>query len=240
VHTVLVSPDGPLAFVPFSLLLGERAVCCVPSGSIAVHLAAEAGQRGTGVLAIGDPAHDGLAPLPGARAEAKAVGTQVLLGEAATETAFWKALSARPRWRAVHFACHGIFNQEHPTLSALALAPEPGADGLLTVLDVGRHDIATDLVVLSGCETARGKVYGSEGVIGIVGAFTLAGSPHVLASLWPVDDEATSALMQAFYRAWDKGAGAAEALRTAQDAVRKEPRWRHPAYWAAWVLWGPS
>jgi len=240
VRTVLVSPDGPLTFVPFALLLEGRTLSYVPSGSVFARLSGEGERRGTGVLAVGDPAHPRLLSLPHARQEAKSLGTRVLLGADATEPAFRRELARHSRWRSIHFACHGIVDKRHPTLSGLALAPSPGEDGVLRVFEISRMDIAADIAVLSGCETGRGRVYGTEGLVGLAGAFTLAGPPRVLASLWRVDDAATAELMRVFYRSWRaKGGDAAEALRTAQEAVRKHQRWRHPAYWAAWVIWGP-
>jgi CHAT domain-containing protein len=68
-----------------------------------------------------------------------------------------------------------------------------------------------------------------------------AGSPRVIVSLWKVDDAATRALMKSFYEHWREGGlSTAEALRAAQDEIRKDPQWRDPRYWAAWVLWGPA
>jgi CHAT domain-containing protein len=66
----------------------------------------------------------------------------------------------------------------------------------------------------------------------------VAGAPRVLVSLWKVDDAATRPLMTKFYERWKAGTPTARALRDAQDHVRSQPRWRHPFYWAAWVLWG--
>jgi CHAT domain-containing protein len=104
-------------------------------------------------------------------------------------------------------------------------------------------DVRSDAVVLSACSTARGRVHRTEGVVGIARAFLQAGAPRVLCSLWDVDDEATLALMTRFYELWNPKDGstprdAASALRAAQEHVRSEPRWRAPAYWAAWVVWG--
>jgi CHAT domain-containing protein len=103
--------------------------------------------------------------------------------------------------------------------------------------------IPADLAVLSACETATGRSYGSEGIVGLVRAFMFAGAPRVICSLWDVDDDATQALMRAFYARWNpkdgsQGVPPAAALRAAQEEVRSDPRWKHPAYWAAWVLWG--
>jgi CHAT domain-containing protein len=79
--------------------------------------------------------------------------------------------------------------------------------------------------------------------MGLARAFLLAGSRQVLCSLWRVDDEATAALMKAFYDPWNPTDGrppmtAAAALRHAQDTVRKVPHWSTPTHWAGWVLWG--
>ena len=118
--------------------------------------------------------------------------------------------------------------------------------------------IPADLVVMSACETGKGKIYKTEGIVGLTRAFMFAGAPRVIASLWKVDDEATQALMIKFYELWNprasredpeqgpkgrvegskKGLGAAAALKKAQAYIRGHPKWKHPYYWAAWVLWG--
>jgi CHAT domain-containing protein len=129
-------------------------------------------------------------------------------------------------------------DEERPMLSALALTPDAEDDGLLTTAEVFRVPVPADLVVLSACDTARGKVYRGEGMVGFTRAFFFAGTPRVIVSLWRVDDEATRALMTRFYARWKAGASTAAALREAQELVRSTPRWKHPHYWAAWVLWG--
>jgi CHAT domain-containing protein len=107
-------------------------------------------------------------------------------------------------------------------------------------------EIPADLAVLSACETGKGKVVKGEGIVGLTRAFMFAGAPRVICSLWKVDDEATQALMVKFYELWNpkdgsKGMGTAAALKEAQVFVRTHPdhpKWKHPYYWAAWVLWG--
>lgn len=254
---VLVSPEGALTYVPFALLLGEREVAYVPSGTTYRMLLSDVAGVGTGVLAVGAPdyrpskaplglavlrgGHD-LAPLPGTAREAKSVGDVVITGKDATEARMREELARRPRWRAVHLACHGLLDAERPMFSALALTPAGEDDGLLTALEVFRTRVPADLVVLSACETGKGKVYRAEGIVGLTRAFMFAGAPRVLVSLWRVDDSATVALMTKFYERWNpkggKGLPAARALREAQEFVRSQDRWRHPAFWAAWVLWG--
>ena len=133
--------------------------------------------------------------LPGTRAEANAVGDVVLVGQRATEATLGSVVRERERWRAVHVACHGLVNPERPQLSSLALTADTQNDGFLTVLEVFRMKIPADLVVLSACETAKGKVYKAEGIIGFTRAFMMVGAPRVIVSLWKVDDAATKALM---------------------------------------------
>jgi CHAT domain-containing protein len=145
-------------------------------------------------------------------------------------------------------------------LSSLAMLGDDANDGYLTALDVLRLQLDVDLISLSACNTGRGRVVRGEGVLGLTRAFLFAGAPRVLCSLWKVDDAATSALMIKFYELWnplpkaagpergrpgrvegDRGLGAAAALQKAQAFIRAHPdhpEWKHPYYWAAWVLWG--
>lgn len=117
-------------------------------------------------------------------------------------------------------------------------------DGILTALEASHLDLdGVALVVLSACQTALGTPESGEGVIGLVRGFQMAGATQVIGSLWKVDDLATQALMVEFYRLWTlkdakRGIGAAAALKRAQAFVRSQPKWRHPYYWAAWLVWG--
>lgn len=116
---------------------------------------------------------------------------------------------------------------------------EDADNGLLTALDVTGLDLlGTELVVLSACETGLGDVQVGEGVIGLQRAFTIAGAQTLVMSLWSVDDEATRELMVEFYRRLLAGEGKANALRHAQEELRKKPEYDHPYYWAAFVLLG--
>ena len=256
---VLISSDGALSYVPFSLLFPDKLVAYVPSGTVYGQLRDERAAVGKGVLALGDPDYRAadskavallrrgttLAALPGSGIEAMAVGDegQVLLGPKATVSALIKAVAARPRWHSIHLGCHGLVDPENPMRCSLALTPEAGGSGLLMAQDVGLLKIPTDLAVLSACETMKGRIYRGEGIVGISRMFMYAGAPRLLASLWKVDDEATRALMIEFYRLWNpkdgtKPLGTAEALAGAQAHVREQKKWEHPYYWAAWVLWG--
>jgi tetratricopeptide (TPR) repeat protein len=252
---VYVVPEGPIGYVPFTLLFPGREIVYEPSATTYGMLLAEQRPPGDKVLALGDPdyaslpAPEGtrygargkrLARLPATLAEAKAVGDVVLVGKDASEPGLLRALSAREGrpFRAVHFACHGLVDPEHAGRSALALTPSGDYDGYLTAMEVLRTHVPADMAVLSACETAKGVVVRGEGILGLPRAFMQAGTPRVVCSLWKVDDEATKALMVKFYERWKAGSAPARALLEAQDFVRSQPKWRHPHYWAAWVLWG--
>src|SRR6185436_7990685 len=105
-------------------------------------------------------------------------------------------LSGRLRdFRYVHFATHGVFDAERPELSGLALSRVDPAglphEGFLGLRDIYDLDLAADLVVLSGCQTAMGREIRGEGLLGLTRGFLYAGAPRVIASLWWIDDRAT-------------------------------------------------
>src|SRR4029077_10497242 len=102
---------------------------------------------------------------------------------------------------------------------ALVLAPTAADDGLLTVSDIiTLKNLRAKLVVLSACQTGRGKITG-DGVVGLSRAFIIAGAPSVLVSQWNVDDIMTDFQMEKFYRFYLKGTDRARALRDAQIAT---------------------
>ena len=148
-------------------------------------------------------------------------------------------------FRIVHLATHGFLHEKYPQLSGLIFslfdAEGKALDGHLHLQDIYGLDLAADLVVLSACETALGRDIPGEGLLGLTHGFLQAGTARVLASLWPVDDEATAHLMIQFYDALlDDELSAAAALRQAQIALwnSTESPWHHPYYWAGFVMNG--
>jgi CHAT domain-containing protein/Tfp pilus assembly protein PilF len=146
-------------------------------------------------------------------------------------------------YRYVHFATHGVLDSRDPELSGivLSLVDESGAQraGFLWAHEVFNLKLSADLVVLSGCRTGLGKEIRGEGLVGLTRGFLYAGAERVLVSLWDVSDEASAELMAQMYGSLlGKREGPAEALRSAQLAVRAHERWRAPYYWAVFVLQG--
>ncbi|HYY93416.1 MAG TPA: CHAT domain-containing protein [Pyrinomonadaceae bacterium] len=147
------------------------------------------------------------------------------------------------RYSILHFATHGFLDPTRPENSSLVLSTVDRdgrpLDGLVRLQDVYGLRAPVDLVVLSACRTALGKEVRGEGLIGLTRGFMYAGASSVVASLWRVDDEATSELMRLFYtNLLRRGMTPAAALREAQNGIRQQPQWRSPYYWAAFTLQG--
>lgn len=147
------------------------------------------------------------------------------------------------RYRIVHFATHALLDDRHPELSGivLSLVDSDGAprDGFLRLHDIYNLRLGADLVVLSACRSAIGPERRGEGLLGLARGFFYAGAPRVLASLWNTHDEGTAELMKRFYSAHlRRGLPPAAALRQAQLAMSREPRFRSPFYWADMILEG--
>ena len=191
---------------------------------------------------------ESLPRLPGTRAEVTAIarlthesrpGSQVetLVGCAAVPKALRKV--ADGELDLLHIATHARIDAQRPRLSALALTPESPADGLAStfgLLDILRLKLNSKLVVLSACETSRGRLLPGEGVLGPAQAFLQAGSAAVLASYWRVDDQVTSAFMQRFYKYLlvDRLSASAALRKTQLESAAAGKSYE----WAAFSLYG--
>jgi CHAT domain-containing protein/tetratricopeptide (TPR) repeat protein len=191
-------------------------------------------------------------PLPrllGTRREARTIlslaptqqSRQAIDFEASRETATGGDLN---QYQIVHFATHGLINNRHPELSGLVLSlvdkQGRSQNGFLRLNEIYNLRLPAELVVLSACQTGLGKEVRGEGLIGLTRGFMYAGARRLMASLWQVDDAATSELMGRFYRGMlgDKRLSPAAALRAAQLELWKQKGWQSPYYWAAFVLQG--
>jgi len=131
----------------------------------------------------------------------------------------------------IHLACHAQFRSDNPLFSALRLG-----DGWFTARDTYGLKLNCGLVTLSACETGMNAIAPGDELMGIARGFFSAGSPTVLMSLWTIDDEATTELMEWFYSELAKTKSPAGALRTAQMKLLKEKP--HPFFWSPFVLVG--
>ena len=253
--TLVVVPDGVLHAVPFAALLRredhrylveDHAIATTPSLTMFARSAgrAAASRAPASALVVGDPrAASGVAALPDAAREADAIAAfypeRSLLADAdATKAAF---VSAAGRFEVVHFAGHGVSNDDYPSLSRLILAGDGESNRSLFANEIAAmHFDRTALVVLAACRTSAGRIRRGEGVLSLARPFIAAGVPTVVASLWDVDDRATQAVFVVFHRALRDGAPVADALRAAQLAAMAQPDSviRNPANWASFEVIG--
>jgi CHAT domain-containing protein len=242
---LIVVPQGVLHYVPFAalhdgerFLLDKYAFRLLPSASVVKYLHGQQSRKPGGILAfgnpdLGDPKYD----LKYAEEEAREIirtvpQSRAVLRKEATEAALRDNAAG---YNYLHFATHGEFNADAPLDSALILAKDATSDGLLTVSKLYSMRLDIDLATLSACETGLGKIANGDDVVGLTRGFLYAGASTIVASLWQVDDRATSELMTGFYGNLG-GGDKREALRRAQlDARKKYP---HPYYWAAFQLTG--
>ncbi|MFW2333089.1 CHAT domain-containing protein [Ilumatobacter sp.] len=232
--------DGAIGAVPFGALHDGRqhliqrfAIRQIPSVGVDRILRTRRRPNAT-VLAMGTV--DDLAPL--ATVEAGRVGEAwtasggrgVVLrdGDATADV----LLAQAAEHDVVHVASHGIFRDDSPEFSAIRLA-----DRWVTAAEISRLRLDGQLVVLSACDTGRRHSSGPlRDVVGLPRALLAAGARGVIASRWPADDAATTALMSVLHHGLARGETDAEALRHAQLATRVTHP--HPYYWASTVLVG--
>ena len=189
-----------------------------------------------------------LAPLPFTAEEVSSIATlfdpnevDILTGPSATESRIRETVMGND-YRFVHFATHGLINDDRPDYSALALSvgDTPG-EGLLQAGEIFNLPFHAELVVLSACETGLGQLIQGEGMVGLTRAFMYAGASSLVVSLWSVSDSSTSDLMSRFYRHMVRdGMSKGAALRQAKTELMGEAATAHPFHWAPFVLTGAA
>ena len=200
-------PTGPLQAVAWSLLpsSAERAITVVPAAALWV----TAMSRNYGVGGVAVVAGPGL---PGADEEARTVaamhGVEPLTGARATVGATSELISGSAL---AHLATHGRLSADNPLFSSLTLA-----DGPLFVHDLERVAPLPHTVVLAACDSGRNAVLAGDELLGLGGTFLAGGTAQLVASVVPVPDRETGALMAALHREILGGSVPAVALRTAQ------------------------
>jgi CHAT domain-containing protein len=250
---LILVAHAELNYLPFAALIDgphqdrfliERyELAMTPSASVWLALGERRRQAATGgVLAFApEPA-----ALPGSQREVAAIerlahpDARVLTGSDANEDAF---RSEAPRARVLHLATSGVLNKANPLFSYVQLARSGDQDGRLEVHEVLGLSLAADLVVLSACQTGLGSgaladVPAGDEWVGLTRAFLHAGAAHVVATLWPVDDWASAALMERFYGVSGATGDPGHALALAQRAALATPTTMHPFYWAGFVSVG--
>lgn len=213
---LVIVPTGQLHALPWPTLpsLQGRPVSVAPSATTwlaAMRAANSPRSRSDGriVLVAGpDLDHSGLE----VKALAKLYAVpEVLTGAAATAERVQQAMDAA---ELVHIAAHGRFRADNPQFSAIELA-----DGPLTVYDLERVRRGPRRLVLSACDSGLSAVHAGDELMGLAGAVFSLGTSTLIASVVPVADDATKALMVELHRALCAGSAPADALAAARARV---------------------
>jgi CHAT domain-containing protein len=137
----------------------------------------------------------------------------------------------------IHLATHVFLDDIEGLQSAIALAPSPNLHGLLTINDILHLNLSAQLVVLSGCDTGRGRIWG-DGVVELSQAFITAGVPSLLMSLWLPPTTSNLDFMKEFYQQFQQTCDKAQSLRTAMLTTMEQ--YPNPREWAAFTLIGEA
>ena len=250
---LIIVPQRCLFFAPFSSFIDENGcllsekyqIQIVPSiHMLAMSIQSSSGKPVGGSLFVGDPEVQlaGLSRLPRAAEEvqylASLLDSKPLLGPMATKS---KVLDLMPKASIIHIAAHG-----HEETGHIYLAPETSksvdlqtsSSYLLTESDILKCKLIARLVVLSCCDTGKGKVVSSEGVLGIARSFLGAGASSVLVSLWPINDKFTKLFMTVFYEKILKSKSVCLALKETMNQFRRSEEYKSFTFWAAFEIMG--
>lgn len=237
-QSLVIVPHGNLHTLPFHALydgehyLAEKfEISYAPSARVLLHCLTQPDRPHQKLLGLAVP--DEL--LTGVEKEVRSLGElfpqkRLLVGPDAT----LPALKENLEWCDVlHLASHGVFREDNPLFSLLKLS-----DGWLSVQDVMDWRFQPSLVTLSACQTGLSRPLFGDELLGLARGFLSAGAFSLVVSLWSVNDEVTTQLMEYFYQALLAGQNRAAALQTAMNKLRTESSFTHPHYWAPFVLVG--
>ncbi|HVR38647.1 MAG TPA: CHAT domain-containing protein [Thermoanaerobaculia bacterium] len=240
---IIFVPDKILQRVPFGqYLVQSHAVEIAPSASFLVARKIEKTKQRS-VLIVGNPApnpDENLEALPSVEREVDDVGAiyrpaRVIFGPDATKQRF---ISEAPNYDVIHFAGHGVSDEESLTASLL-FAKTKTDSGRMYMSDIAKLKLPrAPLVVLAACGTLRGKAAGVEGMPSLARSFLAAGASTVIGTLWDIDDAKSATLLASFHRHIVAGDSPAVALQSAQrEAIARGGEDADPKNWAPFVVY---
>ena len=243
--TLVFIPDGSLRNIPMAVLhdskeylIEKHNIALTPGLQL---LPSNPLARGR-VKALLAGLAKGSPPLPKVQDEIDGIKSQldnstVLLDEEFTTKNFEDKLN-QVFSPVIHVATHGQFSSNLEQTYIEVWRDKLQATQLSTLLQARnlQRNNPIELLVFSACETAQGD---KRAALGLAGIAVKAGARSTVATLWKVSDDSTNLIMSKFYQEYSKTTvNKAEALRIAQLITLKTPRYKHPFYWAPYVLIG--
>lgn len=245
VETLVVAPDGALRLIPFAALhdgrnfLAEKyAIVTIPGISLSK---SAVGSSSFDVLSGGlSVSKHGFVALPHVSDELSSiedlVGGVILENQGYTRSNLEKELEMT-NYDILHLATHGVFDGNYRESYLLAYDGRITVDALSSLVGLGKfREDPLELLTLSACQTGIGD---EQAALGLAGIALKAGARSTMATLWSINDEATSILIREFYESLSQGkTSKAKALQQAQKRLIDHPRFSHPAYWSSFILIG--
>ena len=250
IDSLVVSPDGVFNYIPFEALydqkekkylIEELTISYIPSGRELVELSKRAKSSNHRITLFGrsDFKEVGLEKLKYVGKEIKIIQNiypkaKIFLDNRANAKELLNVNSPK----ILHLATHGSYKKRSEVQNPL-LNIHLYLDRAISGLEISGLNLkGTELVVVSACQTALGKMDDFEGVSSISKAFMEAGAKNTIVSLWSIDDKATTMLMNYFYQALKEGKSYAQALRDAKLILLKKQDFQNPAFWSALIQIG--
>ncbi|WP_298425165.1 CHAT domain-containing protein [uncultured Kordia sp.] len=256
IKKIIFNPDGELYKIPFETLQATHEFLAIPyeirytSNLKFIHLDTETTKETT--LAIYAPTYEGnttafatrsaISNLEGAKAEAKIIGklfpSKIYMGKNVSKQQFIETAHTA---KILHLAMHAEINNKEAGLSRLLFNKNNTDEDDLYLEELYALNLRADLAVLSACNTGLGKENAGRSMESFQRAFTFAGVPATVASLWEVPDQSTSEIMESFYQYLKKGVSKSKALQNAKldyIVTHQGTKLSQPYYWAGFILYG--
>ncbi len=250
---LIVIPDDELSYLPFEALEDDHGNYLLQLFSIQYQFASSVigVEKKSSTLnriisfapfanrSFKDSLGNTMAALPWSAKETQEQDVELYTDSLATKARFLKMSAHFP---VIHLATHAAANNTDPMLSSIMFYPGD-SDHALTAREIYDLDLdSTNLIVLSACETAEGKLEKGEGLLSLSRAFSYAGCPNIIASLWKAEDRTTAYISQRLYYYLARDYKKDEALQLAKiDLLNNkeiEGRFKNPRYWAHLMLIG--
>ena len=255
VKRLIIIPDDELNYLPFETLSSPAGIYLVQNYSVQYQYTTnllynqKLDLSNAKTIAIAPFSKQGfqIGPyqwehLPSSDEEVKSTKGTLRLDTAATKFNF---ITSLPENEIIHLATHAVANDSAGSAPYIAFYPSSDNinENLLYEQEIYNLELShTKLVVLSACETAAGSLVRGEGVMSLSRAFTYAGCPNIVTSLWKADDATTAMLMQHMHQSIENGMTIDRALQEAKKYILTSPslnpRMKHPAYWANFIYIG--
>lgn len=249
IHTIIIAPDGALRLIPFSALLNlnrflveQFAIATIPAWSLTQRDSLRVKSYTALTAGISDEKKEGkwtFSPLKKVPEELNYIselfqGQQLLNKNFSTDN-LTQVYRTHP-YTIIHLATHGVFGGSSDETFLLTYHEKLTMNVLEKLIDIGRYrKEPVELLTLNGCQTGIGD---ERSAFGLAGIAVKAGVKSALATLWPVDDNASFKLITEFYQQLNQGVSKAKALQLAQQKMIKTPQFWHPAFWAGYLLIG--